>query len=154
MRIFIDTEFTDYANPELISIGLVTDDGAHEFYAELPVNKARCNDFVLSTVLPQLAQTPEVLCSTAELEVRLRTWLGQFELLAPVTICYDYSGDWQLLCGVMQSGMPAWIRQKNINQQIDPVALQKYFVENRLKEHHALNDAKANRHAYDPMRGV
>lgn len=46
MLIFIDTEFTDFKNAELISIGLVTEDCRHEFYVELPVNQARCNDFV------------------------------------------------------------------------------------------------------------
>lgn len=33
MRIFIDTEFSDLQNMDLISIGLVAEDGA-EFYAE------------------------------------------------------------------------------------------------------------------------
>lgn len=32
MLIFIDTEFTDFAHCELISIALVSDDGQHEFY--------------------------------------------------------------------------------------------------------------------------
>lgn len=39
MLIFIDTEFTQFNDPELISIGLVTEDASHEFYAELPVDK-------------------------------------------------------------------------------------------------------------------
>jgi len=34
MRIFLDTEFTDFQNAHLISIGLVAEDG-REFYAEL-----------------------------------------------------------------------------------------------------------------------
>lgn len=49
MRIFIDTEFSDFVNPELISIGLVTESGNDEFYAELPVDQSRCNDFVLTS---------------------------------------------------------------------------------------------------------
>ena len=58
MLIFIDTEFTDFADTELISIGLITDSGEHEFYAELPVNRRKCSDFVIETVLPQLGNAP------------------------------------------------------------------------------------------------
>ena len=55
MRIFIDTEFTDFVDTELISIGLITDDGDHEFYGELPVNRRKCSEFVIEHVLPQLS---------------------------------------------------------------------------------------------------
>lgn len=92
MLIFIDTEFTDFMNPELISIGLVTDDGQHEFYAELPVNRSKCNDFVLATILPQLGKAPEAQCTPTELLSRLRQWLEQFAQQTPV-ICFDYDGD-------------------------------------------------------------
>ena len=34
MLVFLDTEFTDLLNPELLSLGLATLDG-REFYAEL-----------------------------------------------------------------------------------------------------------------------
>jgi hypothetical protein len=36
MLIFFDTEFTELGiDPKLISIGLISEDGTHEFYAEL-----------------------------------------------------------------------------------------------------------------------
>ena len=51
--IFVDTEFTDFINTELISIGLVTDDGNHYFYAELDdYNPKACSEFVRNVVLP------------------------------------------------------------------------------------------------------
>ncbi len=34
MILFLDTEFTDFQQPDLISIGLVSECGSHEFYAE------------------------------------------------------------------------------------------------------------------------
>ena len=34
MRLFVDTEFTDLLNCDLISIGAVSEDGKHEFYGE------------------------------------------------------------------------------------------------------------------------
>ncbi|WP_025915846.1 3'-5' exoribonuclease [Herminiimonas sp. CN] len=149
MLIFIDTEFTDFKDTELISIGLVTDNGAHEFYVELPVDQSRCNDFVLATVLPQLCKVPGAQCSFAELKNRLMQWLVQFAYRAPVTICYDFDGDWQLLCHALNYEIPVWLTGQNVYPYIDQVALQMFFIDNRLKEHHALNDAKANRHAYD-----
>jgi len=152
MLIFIDTEFTDFKNPELISIGLVTDDGEHDFYAELPVNLAKCNDFVLTTVLPQLGKVAGAQCAIDKLDDRLRTWLSKFEDRAPVTICFDYSGDWHLLCRAMNYEIPEWIAMKNIYAYIDPLLYQTFFIDNQLTDHHALNDAKANRHAYDASK--
>jgi len=35
MLIFLDTEFTDFIDCELISIGMVSEDGQHAFYAEV-----------------------------------------------------------------------------------------------------------------------
>jgi hypothetical protein len=32
---------------------------------------------------------------------------------------------------------------------LDQVTLQMYFIDNRIKDHHAFNDAKANCHAFD-----
>lgn len=148
MLIFIDTEFTDFKDAELISIGLVSECGQHEFYAELPVNQSKCNDFVLATILPQLGKVPEARCSVDELQKHLRLWLEQFSDRAPV-ICFDFDGDWRLFCHAMGYEIPAWLRGKNIYKYLDQVALQMYFIDNRIKEHHALHDAKANCHAFD-----
>ncbi|MFZ6800385.1 hypothetical protein [Undibacterium sp. Di24W] len=148
MLIFIDTEFTDFANAELISIGLVSECGLHEFYAELPVDQSKCNDFVVATVLPQLGKVPAAHCSVDELQRRLRLWLEQFSARAPV-ICFDYDGDWRLFCHAMGYEIPSWLRGKNIYKYLDQIALQMYFIDNRIKDHHALNDAKANCHAFD-----
>lgn len=74
MLIFIDTEFTDFVNPVLISIALVSE-GAREFYAErtdYPQNK--CSQFVCKTVLPLLGQVPGAACNRTELACRLRAW--------------------------------------------------------------------------------
>lgn len=148
MLIFIDTEFTDFKDAELISIGMVSECGRHEFYAELPVNQSKCNDFVLATILPQLGKVPEARCSVDELRERLRLWLEQFSTRAPI-ICFDFDGDWHLFCHAMGYEIPAWLRGKNIYKYLDQVALQMYFIDNRIKDHHALNDAKANCHAFD-----
>ena len=148
MRIFIDTEFTDFADTELISIGLITEDGADEFYGELPVNRRKCSEFVIEHVLPQLGIQPHTQYTTEELEARLRAWLEQFSHLEDVTICYDFNGDWQLFQYALGNKVPDWLICQNVYQRIDQEALARYFEEHDVQEHHALNDAKANRHVY------
>lgn len=149
MLIFIDTEFTDFKNAELISLGMVSEDGLHEFYVELPVNLANCNDFVIATVLPLLGKVAGAECNKQQLSLRLMQWLAQFADQQPV-ICFDYDGDWELFCAAMNDEIPEWLHAENIYQKLDQLELQVFFIENKLSQHHALYDARANRHAYRP----
>ncbi len=149
MLIFIDTEFTDFRNPQLISIALVSDCGAHEFYAELPFDLGRCNDFVVATVLPLLGEPANATCQPAELDHRLRIWLAQFEGRGEVAICYDFDGDWRFLCAALGDEIPGWIVPRNIFKYLDKQKLQSYFADKLQAAHHALHDARANRHAFD-----
>lgn len=55
MLVFIDTEFTNFVRPDLISIGLVAEYG-REFYAErTDYRSGECSSFVRETVLVVLA---------------------------------------------------------------------------------------------------
>ncbi|MFC6520885.1 hypothetical protein ACFQAT_15195 [Undibacterium arcticum] len=69
MLIFLDTEFTDFIDIELISIGLVSQDG-REFYAERnDFDVAKCNNFVRAGILPMLTQNDSSVAMTrAELK--------------------------------------------------------------------------------------
>ena len=95
MLIFLDTEFTNFARPDLISLALVSEDG-REFYAErTDYRKDDCSDFVRETVLPLLGRVLGAACSRPELTRRVRQW---FEALPePATIVFDYERDWLLL---------------------------------------------------------
>ena len=95
MLVFLDTEFTDFVRPDLISLALVSEDG-REFYAErTDYPKDDCSDFVRETVLPLLGRVPGAACSRPELTRRVRQW---FEALPePATIIFDYERDWLLL---------------------------------------------------------
>jgi hypothetical protein len=55
--VWLDTEFTHFDSPELISLGMVSAQG-DEFYVELADNwtPARCSMFVLGQALPHLAE--------------------------------------------------------------------------------------------------
>lgn len=75
MLVFLDTEFTDFAKHDLISLALVTEDG-REFYAErTDYRKNECSAFVLAD--------------------RVQAWFAA--LPEPATIIFDFETDWHLL---------------------------------------------------------
>ena len=99
MLVFLDTEFTDFTRPDLISLALVSEDG-REFYAErTDYYTTRCSDFVKETVLPLLGRVPGAACTQKESTDRVRDWLKQ--LPEPATIIFDYEWDWRLLAVAM-----------------------------------------------------
>ena len=73
MILFLDTEFTDISpDMELLSVALVSADGAFEFYGERnDVPPAQCSHFVRSAVLPQLTAPPPVSGDRSNLRPRL-----------------------------------------------------------------------------------
>jgi hypothetical protein len=95
MLAFLDTEFTQIQQPELISVGLVSELG-HEFYAELSdFPRDKCSEFVHGEVLPLFGRVAGALCSKSELARRLPEW---FHSLGERTIViFDYDVDWELL---------------------------------------------------------
>ena len=147
MNIFIDTEFTDPVDLDLISIGLVTEFG-QTFYAERnDYDEALCNDFVRDTVIPLLGAPGAAVRSRADLKVEVIAWLAQFEQDRPV-ICYDFMGDWALLWDLCDKQTPKWLAMRNVRDSIDKIALENFFSATGLARHHALNDARGNAAAY------
>ena len=155
MLVFLDTEFTDFVRPDLISIGLVAEDG-REFYAErTDYRSAECNDFVRATVLPLLGRVPGAACRRPVLTRRLRQWLEA--LPEPATIVFDYERDWLLLAdaclGPEHQKPPA-----NVGEalHLDKFAIthplfeqaQNYTYTQAWPPHHALADARALRAGY------
>jgi hypothetical protein len=151
-RLFVDTEFTDFIDCELLSIGIISDDG-REFYGERDdVDWARCSDFTRVAVLPQLGLETAVIGSESHLGVRLKAWLEQFRSAAPVIVSVDYPMDWELFTYLVRDTenltMPSWIKGQSIRNEIDPKDVERYWMENGRRAHHALHDARANRFAY------
>ena len=59
LHLFVDTEFTDFLNCDLISIAIVAADG-REFYGERSdFDQGSCSEFVRAAILPQLGQYPD-----------------------------------------------------------------------------------------------
>ena len=156
MLVFLDTEFTDFARPELISLALVVEDG-REFYGErTDYPTGQCSEFVKDTVLPLFGRVPGAACDSAELALRLRTW---FEALPePATIVFDYETDWHLLAQEMP-GRPL----ENFAEQLyldghtigHPIfeGAQNLIYTQDWPPHHALADARALMSGYRAWRG-
>lgn len=159
MLIFIDTEFTDFVGPVLISIALVSEDG-REFYAErTDYPKNECSQFVCETVLSLLGQVPGAACNRTELACRLRAW---FEALPEsATVVYDFELDWILMVdaflGPNYSQPPGNVGEKLVLSQhtiTHPVfdqALNRTFTLD-FPQHHALADARALMAGYLALR--
>lgn len=150
--IFLDTEFSTFQQPKLISLGLAAVTG-EEFYAELPVVQEDCSDFVRDTVVPLLGKEPNAACADGyELQMRLLTWLRMVKQQKTLTICYDYQTDWDLfkegVGRVPDYCEPRLLRAGEINELLR----WDFHAKNQLPEHHALYDAKALRYSYRPIR--
>lgn len=154
MLIFFDTEFTDLGiDPKLISIGLISEDGAHEFYAELSdtYQPADCAAFVHEAVIPHL-QGGDYRMTINELTLRLGNWIEGFE--QPVKLVTDsLSWDWPWIQEIFSlpgtwpenlDGKPVSLFANKVNTTIVYVAVEQAFT-NGLRRHHSLDDAKANR---------
>jgi len=147
MRYFLDTEFTDFVDSELISIAIVSDDG-REFYAELTdFNEAACSGFVRKYVLPQLGTHPGHSMSRVQLRGELLAWLSQAPRKPKPVLCFDYQGDLDLVLSLLGGKLPPGWGHQNVSQKINLERADAYYAEHGGR-HHALHDAKANLHAF------
>jgi len=150
MLIFFDTEFTELGfDARLISIGLVSEDGQHEFYAELSSTYqiADCSDFVRGSVLLHL-QGGNTRMPVHELTVKLGNWLEEFE--ESVQLATDsLHWDWPWIQKIFSNPhlWPINLAAKPLVLGQTPeleLAIEAAFS-GGLRRHHALDDAKANR---------
>jgi len=144
--VFIDTEFTDFFDPQLISIGLAASTG-EEFYAEVPYQYEKCSAFVREVVVPLLSHND--LCPYDELHLRLREWLKIIKGEENILVCYDSDYDRALFVKAFGNILPAFVEFRHIgDRNINELLRYEFHVKNKLPEHHALNDALANRYAF------
>ncbi|WP_235679884.1 MULTISPECIES: hypothetical protein [Cupriavidus] len=75
IRYFVDTEFTDFLDCQLISVAIVGEDG-REFYGECSdFDRRQCSAFVREAALPQLGQGPSRSMPSVQLRDELPAWL-------------------------------------------------------------------------------
>jgi hypothetical protein len=147
-KIFIDTEFTDFIDCHLISLGMVAASG-EEFYAEVPYPDAVCSAFVRETVIPLLGVVPNSQCPFDDLRGKILEWLQLVRNKGEdVEICFDFQTDWDLFADALDYRVPEWCRPRLISRNINELLRYSFHKENGLPEHHALYDARANCFAF------
>lgn len=107
MDIFFDTEFTQFRNGQLLSVGLVSD-ADDELVVEIhdPVRHAMASKFCQGFIIPQFGAVPaRQVWTDLDLGRVVAAWLGQFEL--PLTLCYDNELDRHFLLEALR-GTEAW----------------------------------------------
>jgi hypothetical protein len=90
LKIYFDTEFSSLWDPQLISVGMVAEDGK-ECYVELLHDTRRNSRFTSQVVMPLLLVRPVTRDAAAD---TVRAFLRQHD--APELVC-DFIGDWWLL---------------------------------------------------------
>lgn len=141
LLLFLDTEFTDFRDMDLISIGIVSQ-YEHEFYREnKDYKQSWCNDFVKAEVVSKLQGGDHAL-PYAQLKESLQLWIsGLLEEYSTLLFVYDYSGDWFLL-GELLLDYPQRGKVKGKKDDLE-TGIELYFMHDHSNEHHALHDAKA-----------
>jgi len=163
IKVFFDTEFTHLFEPllpepaELISIGCISEDG-QQFYAEnSDFSVEHCSQFVIDTVIP-LLEGGDRLMPYGMVAKQLRSWVQSFN--APVSFLTDSPCfDWPFVEHLFNyHGWPNNLINEPLSitfhSAIQSIRFQNLIeqtfetYEPRLRRHHALDDAIANRHAY------
>jgi diamine N-acetyltransferase len=141
--VFVDSEFTSLEEPRLISVGAAATDSA-TFYCELSDwPEEHCSEFVRASVLPRLegGAVSHPIAADA-----LTRWLAERAASAPVTIVSDSGFDrWALADLLGSEDLPAGAEWRQV--PLDAERLDHSARELGLRRHHALDDARALRHA-------
>jgi hypothetical protein len=154
MRIFFDTEFIEDGHTiDLISIGMVTEDGVELYGESSECDLSRANDWVKANVLPHLRGGP-----TRILRSSIAAGIVAFVKAAcngekPEFWGYYADYDWVALCQLygpminLPKGWPMYCR--DIKQLCDTLGDPK--LEKPEKEHDALEDARWNKVQWEKL---
>lgn len=154
MLIFLDTEFDNFVDREMLSIGMVTSDKKHEFYAErTDYQLKQCSEFVRKEILP-LFDKSGLVGTKEEIGRKVIDWIIGLPY-SEIVIVIDYHGDWQILGDLLPS-VPMKLKRSPVYlqaltdfaPQVAARGLENYFEKIDKRRHHALVDAKANRHSW------
>lgn len=152
MKVFFDTEFSSLLEkPKLVSIGLISEDGTKQFYAELTgtYSSSDVSDFAREHVIPLLDGCN--LLSIDELKANLSKWFEEF--VDEIVLATDnLNWDWPFIIEIFKEDWPKNLSRDcyllNMNYMKSADAFYesvKRAYENGLRKHHALDDAIANR---------
>lgn len=154
MRYFLDTEFSERGPKfpvELISIGIVSEDG-REFYAHsAEYDVDGCNDWVQKNVLPHLLSEPPM--SLYSIKESIKVFIGEEK---PEFWGYFADYDWVVFCqifGTMMDLPKGWPMYCNDLKQWCKQNGNFQLPKQSSVEHNALNDARWNRDTYKFIEG-
>jgi hypothetical protein len=158
-RVFLDAEFTQFRDGQLLALGLVCEDG-RECYVEIAdaARHERASDFCQEIVIPQFGLVPgSAMPDDAAAGTRVADWLASFA--TPLLVCHDYKLDWRHLEAALRAA-GRWdelgnaLRAEDIAGVAAPgsageAAQDAVFAASRWPtRHHALVDARALRAAW------
>jgi hypothetical protein len=158
MRFWFDTEFMeDGVTIELLSIGIVAQDGREYYAVSADADWSRANDWVAKNVLPQLDRAGAK--SRAQIRHELLRFIGHAEYdqhagtkRGPELWAWFGSYDWVVLCQLfgrmvdLPDGWPMYVR--DVKQLCDDLGNPK--LPPQVKgAHHALADAQWTRKAWE-----
>lgn len=148
LKVFLDTEFTDFIDPHMISIGMASTSG-EQFYAEVPYPAEKCSVFVRDMVIPLLGRIPDSQCAPTQLGENILAWLEKIRRDQDIEICFDFETDWALFSNSLGFPIPTWCTPRLISaRNINELLRYAFHKKKNLPEHHALYDAQATRYAF------
>ncbi|MDZ8056612.1 MAG: 3'-5' exoribonuclease [Aulosira sp. ZfuCHP01] len=162
--LFLDTEWADSAESELVSLALISEDGVHRFYAERDPLPEVATDFVRSVVYPLLDRGKWCMQDQA-MTTGLRAFLAavpepsvvadyhaDLAFLRYVIAGFDLSDDLAIACGPI----PRPVMTRMVKEGALGMLVEDYFAGHpnaSARRHHALVDAEALRMAWLVVTG-
>lgn len=155
MRYWFDTEFIeDGKTIDLISIGIVAEDGRELYLESRECNLNRASAWVQENVIPHLTANVWDLVAIA---TDVRNFMAPVQYGKPEVWAYYAAYDWVALCqlfGTMMDlpkGWPMYCR--DVKQLCDDLG-NPTLPEQTSTEHHALADARWTREAWEFLQSV
>jgi hypothetical protein len=155
VRYWLDTEFIeDGKTIDLISIGIVAEDGREYYAVNSDCDRSKANDWVVQNVLVHLKGCGQVKDSITE---EIKAFCDPDSYGKPEFWGYYADYDWVVLCQLfgtmidLPKGWPMYCR--DIKQLADDMG-NPPLPEQGKGEHHALADARWNKQVWEFLRAI
>lgn len=152
MNIWVDTEFTDFVNCELISIAAVINFEKHFYGAVTDYDKKMVSQFVKDEVLPIVHNHPlDIEDKFSKVAAAFVKWLKVVAPKEQITFCIDYVSDMMhirnlLSCAKFNHNRVQYRYCDPYSNPVGKHEYNSYFINNRSAvRHNALDDAFALR---------
>lgn len=154
MRYFYGTEFIeDGKTIELISIGMVSEDGRELYYENGEVDLTKASQWVKDNVLAHLiGNDPHIVLTKGSIADAVRVFCDPEKYGKPELWGYYSAYDHVALCqlfGTMMQLPKGWPMYTNDIKQLCKSLNDPQLLQQGKNEHHALADARWNKQAYE-----